>query len=206
MILKCSGSWEQQPIRGLATQTKAPSLFVLSGIVASLDLQSTHTPQWPKHKPKPFKRSKQTFPTDSSQGMSYRDASCLPCLAPDGLTSPTKIPVPSGGSSLGIFLENYISESKLSFAALSSKFWDKSVRAEKLFNRWVKFSHLVFLDSNLVTVLFSREVSFDILRKIRPQLSLIMNFWKLCHLYVKLKFEKQGSTHYQNWAFKKKKK
>lgn len=111
-----------------------------------------------------------------------------------------------GGSSSSIFLEYCISESKLSFTALSIKFWDKSVRVKKLFSRWVKFSQLVFVDPNFVIVLFSREVSFDILRKTRPQSSLIMDFWKLCHLYWKLKFEKQGSTHYQNWAFKKKKK
>lgn len=85
--------------------------------------------------------------------------------------------------------------------------YEKSQSGSKSYwvNRWVKFSHLLFLDPNVVIVLFSREVSFDILRKIRPQLSLIMNFWKLCHLYWKLKSEKQGSTHYQNGAFKKQK-
>lgn len=47
------------------TDTKSLSLFLLSGIVVSLDLQATHTTQWPKHTPEPFEESKQTFPTDS---------------------------------------------------------------------------------------------------------------------------------------------
>lgn len=121
---------------------------------------------------------------------------------PDGLKSAPKILEVNWMFSLSIMFQRaslVFQHFPMSFE--TSRSGSKNYFLDKRVNSHTFVSWRVW---NLLTVLFSREVSFDMLRKARPQLSLIMNSWKTCHLYRKLRFEKQASTHHQNWAFKKK--